>query len=105
MVTADIQRPICAYLAKLAVKKSGQSLCGEKSFATPGHLAICFANFSLHPLAFARMKVIASPNELKNGAQKVCIAIGMFDGVHLGHQQVIRQAISDAQQSEGVSLV
>src|SRR5436305_2219745 len=51
------------------------------------------------------MKVIASPNELKQGAQKVCVAIGVFDGVHLGHQQVIRQAISDAEQYEGISLV
>jgi riboflavin kinase/FMN adenylyltransferase len=51
------------------------------------------------------MKVIASANELKQEAQRICIAIGMFDGVHLGHQQVIRQAISDAEQFEGVSLV
>ena len=51
------------------------------------------------------MKVIASASELKVAAQKICVAIGVFDGVHLGHQQVIRQAVSDAEQHEGVSLV
>src|SRR2546427_4844400 len=30
--------------------------------------------------------------------------MGMFDGVHLGHQQVIRQAIEDARQHEGIAL-
>jgi riboflavin kinase/FMN adenylyltransferase len=33
------------------------------------------------------------------------VAIGVFDGVHLGHQQVIRQTISDSQQHEAVSVV
>jgi riboflavin kinase/FMN adenylyltransferase len=28
----------------------------------------------------------------------------MFDGVHLGHQQVIRQAVADAEQHEGVAV-
>lgn len=43
-------------------------------------------------------RVIRNPNELETGGRKVCLAIGVFDGVHLGHQQVIRQTISDAQQ-------
>src|SRR5438034_2172151 len=51
------------------------------------------------------MKIIHSANELGTGGRKVCLAIGMFDGVHLGHQQVIRQAISDAAQHEAVSVV
>ena len=49
------------------------------------------------------MNVIQHAAELKTTC-KVCVAIGVFDGVHLGHQQVIRQAIADAQQHEGVSV-
>lgn len=36
--------------------------------------------------------------------RKVCVAIGVFDGVHLGHQQVIRQTITDAQQHGAISV-
>ena len=50
------------------------------------------------------MNVIGSAGELKPGGRKVSLAIGMFDGVHLGHQQVIRQAVSDAEQHESVAL-
>ncbi|SVD18369.1 uncharacterized protein METZ01_LOCUS371223, partial [marine metagenome] len=28
----------------------------------------------------------------------------MFDGVHLGHQQVLRQAIEDSHRNEGRSI-
>ncbi|MSU61761.1 MAG: bifunctional riboflavin kinase/FAD synthetase [Pedosphaera sp.] len=40
------------------------------------------------------MNVIRHAREL--AGRKVCLAIGVFDGVHLGHQQVLRQTISDA---------
>ena len=33
------------------------------------------------------------------------LAIGFFDGVHLGHQQTIRQAMTDARQHAALSLV
>jgi riboflavin kinase / FMN adenylyltransferase len=51
------------------------------------------------------MNIIHATSELKPGPRKVCVAIGMFDGVHLGHQQVIRQTIADARQHEAVALV
>lgn len=51
------------------------------------------------------MNVIRAANELSSGSRKVCVAIGVFDGVHLGHQQVIRQTIADAQQHEAISVV
>src|SRR3954466_7374060 len=51
------------------------------------------------------MKVIHGGEELQALRRKACLAIGMFDGVHLGHQQVIRQAISDASQHEALSVV
>jgi len=50
------------------------------------------------------MKIISSASELAAPNGHVCFAIGMFDGVHLGHQQVIRQAVTDAHQYEATSL-
>ena len=46
------------------------------------------------------MKIIHAANELGNGSRKVCLAIGVFDGVHLGHQQIIRQTVADARQHD-----
>src|SRR5271154_1547050 len=51
------------------------------------------------------MKIIHAANELKAEGKKVCLAIGFFDGVHLGHQQIIRQTISDARQHDAIALV
>src|SRR3954463_15842961 len=51
------------------------------------------------------MRIIHSANELKPEGKKVCLAIGFFDGVHLGHQQIIRQTIADTRQHEAVALV
>jgi len=51
------------------------------------------------------MKLIHAANELKPGSKKVCLAIGFFDGVHLGHQQIIRQTIADARQHNALALV
>ena len=51
------------------------------------------------------MKIIRAANELHRGERKVCLAIGFFDGVHLGHQQIIRQTIADARQHEAISLI
>lgn len=49
------------------------------------------------------MQVIHQASELKAG-QKVCLAIGMFDGVHLGHRQLIRQTLFDARQHNGLAV-
>ena len=51
------------------------------------------------------MKLIHAANDLGNGGQKVCLAIGVFDGVHLGHQQIIRQTVADAHQHEAIPVV
>ena len=42
------------------------------------------------------MKVIRAARELQPHSGGVCLAIGMFDGVHLGHQQVIRRTVAEA---------
>lgn len=49
------------------------------------------------------MRLIHSASEAKLGP--VCVAIGFFDGVHLGHQQIIRQTVTDARQHNARSLV
>ena len=51
------------------------------------------------------MQLIRQAAELQTHGRKVCLAIGVFDGVHLGHQQIIRQTITDAQQHGGLALV
>ncbi|HXR47663.1 MAG TPA: bifunctional riboflavin kinase/FAD synthetase [Candidatus Limnocylindrales bacterium] len=51
------------------------------------------------------MNIIHAANELKPAGRKVCLAIGFFDGVHLGHQQIIRQTIADAHQHGALALV
>ena len=51
------------------------------------------------------MKLINDAKQLQPGSRKVCLAIGVFDGVHLGHQQIIRQTVTDARQHDAVALV
>ena len=51
------------------------------------------------------MNVFENATELKPSGRKVCVAIGVFDGVHLGHQQVIRQTVADARQQEAIAVV
>jgi riboflavin kinase/FMN adenylyltransferase len=51
------------------------------------------------------MKLIHNARDLQPGGRKVCLAIGVFDGVHLGHQQIIRQTLADARQHDAVALV
>jgi riboflavin kinase / FMN adenylyltransferase len=56
-------------------------------------------------LQIVGMRVIKSPAELQPGPKKVCLAIGFFDGVHLGHQQIIRQTVADAELHEALAVV
>src|SRR5512136_391341 len=51
------------------------------------------------------MRIIRAAGELKPAGRKVCLAIGFFDGLHLGHQQIIRQTIADARQYQALTLV
>ena len=51
------------------------------------------------------MKIIRAANELGNADRKVCLAIGVFDGVHLGHHQIIRQTVADARQHDALAVV
>jgi riboflavin kinase/FMN adenylyltransferase len=49
--------------------------------------------------------IIRQAADLQTNGRKVCLAIGVFDGVHLGHQQIIRQTLADARQHAGIALV
>ena len=49
------------------------------------------------------MQVLHEPTVISSAG--VCLALGLFDGVHLGHQHVIRQALLDARASGARSVV
>jgi riboflavin kinase/FMN adenylyltransferase len=51
------------------------------------------------------MKIIHTFEELAAIQRPVSLAIGVFDGVHLGHQRVIGQARDDARQHNAASVV
>jgi len=51
------------------------------------------------------MQVLHSIAGLSAVPGPVCLAIGVFDGVHLGHQSVIRRAVEDAARLGGSAVV
>lgn len=51
------------------------------------------------------METFRTFEDLAKHSQRVCLAIGVFDGVHLGHERVIGQAREDAQRVDGTSVV
>jgi riboflavin kinase / FMN adenylyltransferase len=51
------------------------------------------------------MQVFRTFEELAKHSQRVCLAIGVFDGIHLGHQRVMGQARDDARASNGTAVV
>lgn len=50
------------------------------------------------------MLVTRTPAELPRPAHGLCLALGMFDGVHLGHQHVVRHALTHATTVAGLSV-
>ena len=51
------------------------------------------------------MRILTDAAPLGDDAPPVHLALGVFDGVHLGHQMVIRQSLADAEESGGVAVV
>ena len=51
------------------------------------------------------MRTIHAANELQTNGRKVCLAVGVFDGMHLGHQQVVRQMTADAREHGALAVV
>jgi len=51
------------------------------------------------------MKLLQSVEELSSVTGPIHLAIGVFDGIHLGHQSVINRAITAAARGGGTSVV
>ncbi len=51
------------------------------------------------------MNVIRTPGPWNPAGRKVCAAIGVFDGVHLGHQLILRETIARARACSGLAAV
>lgn len=51
------------------------------------------------------MQVLSSIDSLSHLSGPVALAVGVFDGVHLGHQEVIRAAQEHAAQHQGTAVV
>src|SRR2546430_11832056 len=50
------------------------------------------------------MRILSSISELASIPGSLVLAIGVFDGVHLGHQAVIRRALEDAKKISGTAV-
>ena len=50
------------------------------------------------------MNVIGAPCQLQAGLRPICLAIGFFDGVHLGHQRILEQCLSQARRTGACSV-
>ncbi len=51
------------------------------------------------------MIIAAQASLLDTGSRPVCAAIGVFDGVHVGHQEVIRQTLEDARLQDALPVI
>ncbi len=51
------------------------------------------------------MQILRSASELGSGSKRVCAAVGVFDGLHLGHQAVLGRARADAAAVGGIVVV
>ncbi|MGI6065038.1 MAG: bifunctional riboflavin kinase/FAD synthetase [Bacillota bacterium] len=51
------------------------------------------------------MKVITSLQDFSSQGKFVSVALGNFDGVHIGHQHIIKQLVNEAKRKNGISVV
>ena len=51
------------------------------------------------------MQVLKDPQEISRRFGRVVVALGNFDGVHIGHQRLIRQMVSYARKIEAAAVV
>jgi riboflavin kinase/FMN adenylyltransferase len=50
------------------------------------------------------MNIIHAASELNADGREVSLAIGFFDGVHLGHQRILQHTAADARPGRGLAL-
>src|SRR3954452_21593620 len=68
-------------------------------------LAIRISSLVRHLSFVFSMKVLRSISELATLPGPLFLAIGVFDGVHLGHQAVISTSANHAKESGGTAVV
>lgn len=51
------------------------------------------------------MEVFSKLVPLSSSYKNIVVALGMFDGVHIGHQSIIRRAVELAQEIDGTAVV
>jgi riboflavin kinase/FMN adenylyltransferase len=51
------------------------------------------------------MRLLHHLRELQPAGRPVCAALGMFDGVHLGHQHIVASSVAAARDCGGLALV
>lgn len=51
------------------------------------------------------MKIYHEIKDLKNESKNIALALGMFDGMHLGHRSIVNRAISLAKELNGIGAV
>lgn len=51
------------------------------------------------------MEILAQPEELTRQPNGVCLALGVFDGVHIGHQAVITGMLGEARELRATAVV
>jgi len=51
------------------------------------------------------MKIIKGPGEIPEFQKKTAVAIGNFDGVHLGHKKILETLVEEAQKNDLISVV
>lgn len=51
------------------------------------------------------MRVLESLTGQKNRYPNITVALGNFDGMHLGHQRLIGEAVANSRQSDGTAVV
>ena len=51
------------------------------------------------------MQVLTSYHGLRHSYPKICVGLGNFDGVHLGHQRIIKRLVEYARENQGTAAV
>ena len=82
---------------------NGTVVPGVSSFVIRTSFAIRHSSFVI--FAVISMNVLRSASDLSSLPGPLFLAIGVFDGVHLGHQAVICTSARHAEEAKGTAVV